>query len=223
MTLCHFCVFRGLTVPKQTFFNLEEQKREILIKALETEFSRVSVHEASVANIVKLAQIPRGSFYQYFYDKEDAFLFLISLHGKENKKRFIDYLKQTDGDLFASFSAIFKLKIDELINGNQYHFFENAFLNMNHKMEGAFTRNIKADDFETELDEYEKLINLEQLAVENKEGLYHLFKILSAIAIQNIIHAFAKQLTAEEAWQNYQVEINMIKQGLLNKSHPRSS
>lgn len=207
----------GYTVPKQTFFNLDEQKKETLIAALKTEFSRVSVHEAAVANIVKLAQIPRGSFYQYFHDKEDAFLYLVSRSGKGIKKLFVEQLEQTNGDFFASYSSVFKQMIEELVNGKQYHFFRNAFLNMNHKMEQAFTRNIKTEELEEELDYYAKWIDSGQLAIQNKQELHHVLKILSAVTFQNIVHAFAKQLTVEEAHQNFQIEINMIKHGLLKK------
>lgn len=202
-------------MPKQTFFNLDEQKKGILIEALKEEFSRVSVHEASVANIVKLAQIPRGSFYQYFHDKEDAFLFLLTLYGKENHDRFSESLQKTDGDLFASFTYLFEQMIEELVNGNQYHFFKNAFLNMNHKMEQAFTRNIKSDDFDVIMEKYDKLVEKKQLTIKTRKELNHAFKILSAITIQNIIHAFAKQLTVDEALENFQTEVNMLKNGLL--------
>ncbi|GAA4069086.1 TetR/AcrR family transcriptional regulator [Amphibacillus indicireducens] len=205
-------------MPKQTFFNLDDQKKETLIAALKEEFSRASVHDASVANIVKLAQIPRGSFYQYFYDKEDAFLFLLSLYGDENKRYFTDQLELSNGDLFASFLFMFKRMISELVNGNQYHFFRNAFLNMNHKMEQAFTRNLKDDDFGTEVKNIAKWIKKGPLAVESEKELEHVFKILTAVTFQNIIHAFAQQLTVEEACHNYQVELNMLKHGLLKKT-----
>lgn len=59
-------------MPTQTFsICLKKTKR--LIEAARIEFSRVPLKEASIANIVKLADIPRGSFYQYFEDKEDLY------------------------------------------------------------------------------------------------------------------------------------------------------
>ena len=67
-----YCEKEVFNVPKSTFFNLNEEKRIKIEKALKTEFSRGSFEEASVSNIVTNAQIPRGSFYQYFEDKEDA-------------------------------------------------------------------------------------------------------------------------------------------------------
>ena len=64
-------------MPKLTFFNLPEMKRNKLIRAAEAEFSRVPLSQASISNIVKAAEIPRGSFYQYFENKEDAYYFLL--------------------------------------------------------------------------------------------------------------------------------------------------
>lgn len=58
-------------MPKTTFFHLSEEKQSRLLNAAKNEFSRTSLKEASIANIVKLAEIPRGSFYQYFENKED--------------------------------------------------------------------------------------------------------------------------------------------------------
>ena len=58
-------------MPTNTFFHLPEEKQQRLLDAAQIEFSRHSLQEASIANIVKLAGIPRGSFYQYFENKAD--------------------------------------------------------------------------------------------------------------------------------------------------------
>ena len=60
-------------MPKQTFFNLPEGKRKTLMNAAEKEFARVPLAKASISNIIKDANIPRGSFYQYFENKEDLY------------------------------------------------------------------------------------------------------------------------------------------------------
>lgn len=58
-------------MPKETFFNLQEEKKNKIIKAAKDEFERVSIEHASIKNIVEQAGIARGSFYQYFESKED--------------------------------------------------------------------------------------------------------------------------------------------------------
>lgn len=65
-------------MPKQTFFNLPKEKRDRIIAAAKEVFSKNSYEEASINQIVKLAQIPRGSFYQYFEDKDDLYGYLSS-------------------------------------------------------------------------------------------------------------------------------------------------
>ena len=64
-------------MPTQTFFRLPSEKRERLTEAAWEEFTRVPFSEASINRIIRGAQIPRGSFYQYFEDKEDLFVHLI--------------------------------------------------------------------------------------------------------------------------------------------------
>lgn len=58
-------------MPKQTFMKLSEEKKEKIIKAAKKEFSRVTIEEASIKNIIEEANIARVSFYQYFESKED--------------------------------------------------------------------------------------------------------------------------------------------------------
>ena len=57
-------------MPKETFLRLSEDKKEKILSAAKKEFSRVTLEEVSIKNIVEDAEIARGSFYQYFEDKE---------------------------------------------------------------------------------------------------------------------------------------------------------
>ena len=60
-------------MPTLTFDRLDPAKKERLMNALIDEFSQVPFSQASINRIIKEAGIPRGSFYQYFADKEDAY------------------------------------------------------------------------------------------------------------------------------------------------------
>ena len=46
-------------MPRETFFNLTQLKRDKVISAAIKEFSRVPVDEASIENIISEAEIPR--------------------------------------------------------------------------------------------------------------------------------------------------------------------
>lgn len=68
-------------MPKDTFFNLSEEKRNRIIDASMDEFSEYQFNDATVSRIVKSASIAKGSFYQYFEDKYDLFVYLIRIIG----------------------------------------------------------------------------------------------------------------------------------------------
>lgn len=105
-------------MPKKTFYNLNEEKRQGIFKAAVREFATRKFSEASLNQIVKAAKIPWGSFYQYFDGKEDLYLYVI----EEISKYKWDALKQVgvedvDGDFFDTI----KEKIMALIQLGKYN------------------------------------------------------------------------------------------------------
>lgn len=64
-------------MPKDTFNNLSEDKKKRIFDAAVKEFSTRRFSDASINQIVKNAGIPKGSFYQYFTDKEDVYLYMM--------------------------------------------------------------------------------------------------------------------------------------------------
>lgn len=104
-------------MPQDTFFNLTDDKRERVFRAVVREFSRVPLEEASVKNIVKDAAIPRGSFYQYFKDKEDALLYVISRIRQEGRREERLIPDREDPDIFAFLLGIYEREADALAAG----------------------------------------------------------------------------------------------------------
>ena len=66
-------------MPKETFFNLPVEKREHITKIAIEEFGASDYAEVSISRIVARAGIAKGSFYQYFEDKEDLYSYLLDL------------------------------------------------------------------------------------------------------------------------------------------------
>ncbi len=66
-------------MPKQTFFNLPQEKRETILNAAVEEFAEYGLENASTNRIVKNSGIAKGSFYQYFEDKQDVFTYMLSV------------------------------------------------------------------------------------------------------------------------------------------------
>lgn len=76
-------------MPKRTFLNLPEEKRQRIIDEALSEFARYPYHQASLSRIVRRAGIAKGSVYQYFEDKFDLYMHLLELTA-EAKLKYID-------------------------------------------------------------------------------------------------------------------------------------
>jgi TetR/AcrR family transcriptional regulator len=88
-------------MPKPAFFNLNDDKRTRVFDAALREFSVMPFNEASVNRIVKDAGISKGSFYQYFEDKNDVYYYMIRVIS-DQKAAVFDHVreKHPDADVF---------------------------------------------------------------------------------------------------------------------------
>ena len=77
-------------MPKQTFFNLPQAKRQTIIDVAIEEFAENGFENASINRMVANSGISKGSFYQYFADKLDLFKHLIDLLAQEKTEFFKD-------------------------------------------------------------------------------------------------------------------------------------
>ncbi len=75
-------------MPKQTFFNLPDEKRDVIINAAIDEFVEYGLEIASTNRIVANSGISKGSFYQYFEDKQDVFMYLLTVLESEKMEYF---------------------------------------------------------------------------------------------------------------------------------------
>ena len=69
-------------MPHQTFFNLPEEKRQQILQVAIDEFAENDYDNVSISRIVARAGIAKGSFYQYFADKEDLYGYVLGLLAK---------------------------------------------------------------------------------------------------------------------------------------------
>lgn len=204
-------------MPKQTFFNLPNEKRETLIRAAKTEFSRVPLYEASIANIVKEAEIPRGSFYQYFEDKDDLYFYLLDKQGKDLWKRFFTDLETYNGNILMTLSELYRYILLSTDDEKECNYLRNVFLNMNYRTEKSFKHNVDHNEFRQQFIQVKNLINTQKLNLINEDDLFHIFQITTTLMFQNIIIKFAHNLSSEEALKNFTLQLDLIKRGILKK------
>lgn len=82
-------------MPKNTFYNLSEEKKQRVIDGAKKAFSEKKYKDVTIDSIVAYAQIPKGSFYQYFNNKDDLFKYLFRDLGISKKKELIEELEDS--------------------------------------------------------------------------------------------------------------------------------
>lgn len=204
-------------MPKQTFFNLPENKRKTLIEAAEQEFARVPPFEASIANIIKVAGIPRGSFYQYFEDKEDLFSFLLDEKLKERKVYFITLLKKHNGDIVSALMETYHNFLVELPDEEERNFLKNAMLYASNRIENSFSDMFDAEQDKRYFNDIKELIDTSNLNVKDEKDLILIIQIISAVAFHNFVEKSIKKLSDHEAMELFITKMNLIKQGIYKQ------
>ena len=196
-------------MPSLTFKKLPNEKQNRILRAGIKEFSRVPLNEGSIANIIKDAKIPRGSFYQYFEDKEDIFYYILEVHSQNIKKYLLKSLLKNKGDVIDSFIELYIFIIEKINNPQAEGYFRNIFLNMNYDLERRFTPNL--DD---NLNDVINLIDMNKLNITNKLQLIYIVDIIEAIMIRNIIHSYKRSISKEKNIDIFIKEIYLIRDGL---------
>ncbi len=86
-------------MPKQTFLNLNSAKRQRIENAFYREFTIHKYDDASISSVLKSLGLAKGSFYQYFENKEDLFNYLMQ-HCFEKKMEYVNNTKREDFETF---------------------------------------------------------------------------------------------------------------------------
>lgn len=77
-------------MPKPTFFNLPEEKKERLKKAVYDEYINKPYDKVTTRTLTQKAGIPMGSLYQYFENKDEMYIhYFLELEYK-SKQIFLD-------------------------------------------------------------------------------------------------------------------------------------
>jgi AcrR family transcriptional regulator len=91
-------------MPKQTWWNLDEAKRQQIEQEAMTEFAQFTYSQASVTSMVRKLHIAKGSIYQYFTDKEDLYITMVRLAHERVMyalRSRIPPVLYREGDIFA--------------------------------------------------------------------------------------------------------------------------
>ena len=186
-------------MPKSTFYNLNEEKREKIKRALKNEFTKHTFEKASISHIIEEANIPRGSFYQYFEDKEDALKFIIEDFLNDEKEQIKESLIQNEGDIFLTTIDLYLYFVDKSYNETEVKLFQNIINKLRNENVNIY-KNIQLKKF-TDLKNMDKdncYINTSLLSIENDEDIEYMLRILTCILRAEIIDVMHKKVSKEK-------------------------
>lgn len=208
-------------MPKETFYRLPDEKRERIMAAAEREFLENSFEAASINRIIKEAAIPRGSFYQYFEDKKDIFLYIVSTHKNEAFGFVESFIKDSDGDVFSfmrkAIDFMISAECSEKVEGMKRIFSQPWVFDMivSDTMKG------KQEEANTPKGIMFKYIDKNQLNVENDDELIALINIFASISLGLFFKIFIMgknmEIDKEKIRKNIYDEIAALEKKYKNK------
>ena len=199
-------------MPTKTFYNLPKDKKLRILKAGKKEFSRVPLEKAVIANIAKDADIPRGSFYQYFTSLEDLFAYIVDYRYGISKKKFEQFLEDNNNDIYKALKVKFAHEINKLSKEENRQFRLNTIsILFSEKKEypKEFVNYIFNKSSHLDLDffpdEYKK-----------KEKFSDVVNLIKMVGDNCFKQYLTCEMTEEEAKEEYNKYIDMLKVGYTN-------
>lgn len=175
-------------MPTKTFLNLPQEKQKNIIDASIKEFKRVLLKDASINKIIKDANISRGSFYNYFTDINDIYIYSLNNYKKKFFETFEEILIKTQGDLIKTAQIIYDNIIEYCLSDKTL--FKNIFLNMNYHI--SIRNQLNKEDIENKYKLVQMIskINKKNLNITTEEELFYIIDIIIGFVIHGLIEIF---------------------------------
>lgn len=203
-----------------TFLNLKEEKQDRIIQAALEEFSENSFSDASITSIVKKAKISRGSFYQYFGNKENLYQYLVNKLYVKHRQDLYNTIKNNSGNLYDSLIDFYNHYIDEVMTSKYFSFYKNTFLHVNHYLigeGGLFSLFSTSTNRRKDQADFIMIINMDDLRTDSKKDLLEFIYFTVNLIHHMIIDGFVNDLTAEEIKERSFRAVNWLYYGIQDE------
>ncbi len=207
-------------MPKSTFYNLRKDKQEAVLSAAREEFTRVPLNEASIAQIIKKAEIPRGSFYQYFENKDDLFIEIAKQEAKKKFDLFNELFKDNEGDILKTVESFVKVAIENLEVEDNKSLQKNIFISMDEKMRNKMIPHHKDNICRSEFKQSIELVARQNIGFDETEFEY-LCKMLSGMIFTLFAHYLNDLWSKQQCLDVFKFELDVIRRGVKSRKEDR--
>jgi len=197
-------------MPKELFFNINQNKRKKIMQSALKEFSNRIYTEASINKIVQNANISRGSFYQYFEDKQDIYFYIIdTIFIKQSYSYIKKLVADSNNDIYDIFRMLFKFNLQLITESEYSNFFKNLFLSLNYDISRHL--NININKFKEEL--LQKILNNRYriILTKNEDYAREMINILQLINKNMISKKIVENIGQNKIMELYDIRIRILK------------
>ena len=200
-------------MPKDTFFNLDLEKRQKIIKSAKAEFLGNPLRKARVSNIVTEAGIPRGSFYQYFNDLDDLYYYIVEEVFNEIFDAGYMYSEMTD-DLFEFAKISFEFDYRGFKKESRHTYMTNVFQSIAGNVEYLTKFNKRRVSY---INAILDRLNLSNIKFTERVDHVKMYQMIQDLKISVIKKTLENNLTKEEAFYDFEWYLEIFKNGLLKE------
>ena len=191
-------------MPKQTFYNLSEDKKNLIDKVLKDEFFSKPFKDCNVKNIVDRLSIARGSFYQYFDDLKDSYFYILDKETKDVHFLFMSVLRQNNNDVLKALDVFGDEVCDLIFEDGEYNLYKFRYLYWNSELE---------DGWKAKKKEYYAIFHNDKSSIDH-ELIYFMKAIVHGLIERNFKEEWSRDVFIEK----YNLHINWLKRGVENEN-----
>lgn len=201
-------------MPTETFLNLKQPKKDRLMQAITKELSTHTFEHVSIANIIKDAHIPRGSFYQYFTDKTDLYQYYFEHIANIKMAYFKSLFTEPKLTFFERIESLFKQALvfkmhhPELVEVAKKMFESDYYKTL--LKQGGFENRV--------VDTYKAWIEIDQTAglIRNTIDAQMLAEMINELSTKMSLDSFIYEKFDQSVWEHKLDEmLDILKKGIL--------
>lgn len=197
-------------MPKSTFLNLPNEKKQRLIEILLENFSARHISQVKVADIVEDMAMSRGAFYKYFKDLEDAYTYTIQYYSIQIHRDILKYISQNKQDFFQGIEN-YLAWCSELEQKSSYW---QAIRFLTRSDDFTNHQRTKPSAESGRLKEWFKLLKANGFHITSEEEAISFLYFVMDLVINSLTDYIANDWTTDELLQDYRYKVKWLQRGL---------
>ncbi|EOS7814851.1 TetR/AcrR family transcriptional regulator [Enterococcus hirae] len=197
-------------MPKSTFLNLPNEKKQRLIEILLENFSARHISQVKVADIVEDMAMSRGAFYKYFEDLEDAYTYTIQCYSIQIHRDILKYISQNKQDFFQGIEN-YLAWCSELEQKSSYW---QAIRFLTRSDDFTNHQRTKPSAESGRLKEWFKLLKANGFHITSEEEAISFLYFVMDLVINSLTDYIANDWTTDELLQDYRYKVKWLQKGL---------